>query len=53
VELEARKPIGERGATHAVVAKVLEDVGGFRRLYRFPFWLRNGYVEELYAIQGT
>jgi len=32
---------------------ILEDVGGFRRLYRFPFWLRNGYVEELYAIQGT
>jgi hypothetical protein len=53
VNQEARKPIGERGATHAVVAKVLEDVGGFRRLYRFPFWLRNGYVEELYAIQGT
>jgi len=33
-----------------VVPEVIEKVGGFKRVYRFPFWLRKGYVEELYEI---
>jgi hypothetical protein len=27
---------------------VIDEIGGFRRLARFPFWMRPGYVEELY-----
>jgi hypothetical protein len=30
------------------VGDVLEEIGGFRRLFRFPFWMRPGYVEEVY-----
>jgi hypothetical protein len=30
------------------VGDVIEEIGGFRRLSRFPFWMRPGYVEELY-----
>lgn len=48
---ESRKPIGDGGDTHAVVAALIDQAGGFHRLYRFPFWLRNGYAEELYAVQ--
>jgi hypothetical protein len=34
-----------------VVHDVVEAVGGFRRVYRFPHWLRQGYVEELYTVE--
>ena len=34
------------------VARLVDRVGGFRRVYRFPHWLRVGYVEELYAVEG-
>jgi hypothetical protein len=30
------------------VGDVVDEIGGFRRLYRFPFWMRPGYVEEVY-----
>jgi hypothetical protein len=30
------------------VGDVLHEIGGFRRLSRFPFWLQPGYVEEVY-----
>jgi hypothetical protein len=30
------------------VGDVLDEIGGFCRLSRFPFWLRPGYVEEVY-----
>lgn len=47
---ESRKEIGEDGVTHAVVGQVLQETGGYERVYRYPFWLRDGYVEELYRI---
>jgi tetratricopeptide (TPR) repeat protein len=28
---------------------VIDEIGGFRRLARFPFWMRPGYVEEIYS----
>lgn len=34
----------------SVVSKVVEKVGGFKKEYRFPFWVRKGYIEELYSI---
>jgi len=47
---ESRKQISHEGSTHAVVAEIVREVGGFERAYRFPFWLRRGYVEELYEV---
>lgn len=46
----------EAGAPHPgvgrqpVVHDLVRHVGGYRSVYRFPHWLRRGYVEELYAI---
>lgn len=34
----------------SVVYQLVEASGGFERLYRFPHWMRAGYVEELYRI---
>jgi len=34
----------------SVIPKVIADIGGFRKEYRFPFWVRKGYIEELYSI---
>ncbi len=33
-----------------VSSRVIEESGGFKRIYRFPFMLRRGYAEELYEI---
>ena len=40
------------GADHnnLLIPKIIKEVGGFRRAYRFPCWIRKGYVEELYEI---
>lgn len=34
-----------------IVSQTVDKLGGFKRIYRFPFLLRNGYVEELYEIE--
>jgi putative sugar O-methyltransferase len=34
----------------SVVYQLVEENGGFERSYRFPHWMRAGYVEELYRI---
>ncbi len=31
-----------------VIPKIIREMGGFGRTYRFPSWLRKGYVEEQY-----
>lgn len=44
---------GERNTIttqQSVVSHMIAQSGGFRRQYRFPYWLRAGYVEELYEI---
>lgn len=35
-----------------VVSDLVTAVGGYRRAYRFPYWLRQGYVEELYLVES-
>ncbi len=35
---------------HQIVPHRVETSGGYKRIHRFPFWLRKGYVEELYEI---
>jgi hypothetical protein len=37
-------------ARHINVSKVLRNDLRFKREYRLPYWLRRGYVEELYRI---
>lgn len=34
----------------SVVHELVASVAGLRRTYRFPYWMRAGYVEELYQI---
>jgi hypothetical protein len=34
-----------------VVSELAKEAGGFRRVCRVPFWLRKGYVEEVFEIQ--
>ena len=33
-----------------IVHRLVSQAGGFGRAYRCPYWLINGYVEELYTI---
>jgi hypothetical protein len=40
------------GTRHLHVSKLLGNDARFKRLYRAPYWLRRGYVEELYRIRG-
>ena len=49
---ESEHPISSGGARHLVVPRLLERAPGFRRLSRAPYWLRRGYVEELYRVQA-
>jgi hypothetical protein len=37
-------------AKHVNVSTLLTTDAGFHRFYRMPYWLRRGYVEELYFI---
>lgn len=32
------------------VADLIDEVGGFKRIYRAPYWLLEGYVEELFEV---
>ncbi len=36
-------------AQHVPVPTTLDNDSRFTRMYRMPYWLRRGYVEELYA----
>jgi len=38
------------GRKHIVVQDIVAKVGGFKRVYRLPFWFLRNYVEELYEI---
>lgn len=39
------------GAQHLHVSRLLGSEPGFTRRYRAPYWLRRGYVEELYGLE--
>jgi hypothetical protein len=34
------------------VGDVIDEIGGFHLLSRYPFWMRPGYVEEVYETLG-
>jgi hypothetical protein len=44
------KPAYGDGLAHVSVPEAAAGVGGFDLEYRFPYWLRKGYVVELYRI---
>ena len=33
-----------------VIFECIDEVGGYNQVYRFPYWMMEGYVEELYDI---
>jgi len=38
------------GLAHVSVPEMTAAAGGFELTYHFPYWLRRGYVVELYRI---
>ena len=46
INQEAARPY--QNVPQSVVKDLIEEVGGFRRIYRFRYWMEQGYVEELY-----
>jgi len=49
VNQEAQAP-HPRGAPQTLVPALVAEVGGFERVYRFPYWMMEGYAEELYRV---
>lgn len=47
VNHENKPPYGN-GRIHVSVPETIQELGGFRLRQRFPYWLRKGYVMELY-----
>ncbi|NQV55347.1 MAG: hypothetical protein HQ503_05760, partial [Rhodospirillales bacterium] len=35
-----------------VVSSLIAETGGYEKIYRFPYWMLEGYVEELYEISA-
>lgn len=55
VNKESEAPYGaihgpSSGQRHISIPPIIDEIGGFTRTLRFPFWLRKGYVEELYTV---
>jgi hypothetical protein len=46
---ESRSSYGH-GLRHVVVPEAVAEVGGYELRHRYPYWLRRGYVVELYAV---
>jgi hypothetical protein len=44
------RPAYGTGLRHVSVPEAVEAIGGFERQDRFPYWLRRGYVVELYRV---
>ncbi|MDD5434600.1 MAG: putative sugar O-methyltransferase [Nitrospira sp.] len=39
------------GTTQVVVSELIKEIGdSYEQVYRFPYWIRKGYIEELYRI---
>jgi hypothetical protein len=47
---EAEPVMTSQGTRQNVVRDCVETVKGYTCVYWFPFWLRRGYVEELFAV---
>jgi hypothetical protein len=51
INQEARAPISD-ARPHLWVARLLSDDRRFARIRRSPYWMREGYVEEIYRLVG-
>ncbi|MBA3746903.1 MAG: putative sugar O-methyltransferase [Solirubrobacterales bacterium] len=49
---ETKPPYGD-GMAHVSVPEMVDQVGGLRLQSRYPYWLRRGYVVEIYAAQSA
>ena len=49
INQENKPPYGN-GRLHVSVPETIQELGGFRLRQRFPYWLRKGYVMELYEL---
>jgi hypothetical protein len=49
---QENKPAYGDGMAHVSVPETIDELGGFRLVQRFPYWLRAGYVMELYELDG-
>ena len=52
VNQEAKAPYSAQGRQLSV-AELAAASGGYRRISRTPYWLRKGYVTEIYDIRGS
>ena len=50
INQEASAPHEVRLERQTIVSDMIEEVGGFERIYRFPYWIIEGYAEELYRV---
>lgn len=53
VNQESRNTMMIDGIKQNIVNELTMEVGGFELVYRYPYWLREGYVEELFKISRT
>jgi hypothetical protein len=51
INQESCPEYGYSGARQISVLEMIREVGGFRRAWRMPYWLRPGYVCELYDLK--
>ena len=51
-ESKARYGSSDTVLAHVSVPEAVARHGGFERLQRYPYWLRRGYVTELYRVAG-
>ena len=50
INQEAAAVAAADGRCQHVVSELVDSVGGFVRVSRVPYWLRRGYVEEIYEV---
>jgi hypothetical protein len=53
INQESEGPMGPHRIPQTVVPRLADEVPALSRVQRFPYWLRRGYVEELYEVGGS
>jgi len=53
INQESRGSAMRAGAVQQVVPELVAECGGFHRIARTQYWIRRGYVEEIYAVGGA
>ena len=52
INQESEGPMGADRIPQTLVPRLADAVPELSRIQRFPYWLRRGYVEELYEVGG-